>query len=167
MFADNHYVINKNNSYAITLFCKDGKFKHIFFEVVIRKKTTSSQNGNISFNSFECRKVDALIDTGSTISGITSRMVKDMKLTPEGDEHFTHAQGSGFSPVYSVDVVFPRDYVFEDIKVAEISDDHINDFLIGMNILTLGDVALSSENGESAFSFRVPSAGKFIDFEKE
>ena len=49
----------------------------------------------------------------------------------------------------------------------EISDDHNYDFLIGMNILSLGDMALTRVDGIAAFSFRVPPAGRYIEFEKE
>jgi hypothetical protein len=36
-----------------------------------------------------------------------------------------------------------------------------------MNIISQGDMAITSVNGKMAFSFRCPPAEKYIDFEDE
>lgn len=38
--------------------------------------------------------------------------------------------------------------------------------LIGMNVIVLGDFAISTFNGKTSFSFRIPSKG-LIDFTNE
>jgi predicted aspartyl protease len=111
------------------------------------------------------RDVGAVLDTGSTLSGITSRAAKALGVEPVREESFTHAKGATLSRVFKVDVIFPDGYLFENIEAVEISDDHVDDFLIGMNIITQGDMALTSSNGEFTFSFRRPPAGRIIDFE--
>jgi predicted aspartyl protease len=153
--------------YAITLTCKDGKFEHILFDIQLRNHVTHEQHGNVTLNIINYQKVDAVLDTGATISCITSRAAKRIGLVPIREDSFTHAKGKAPSLIYSVDVVFPKGKIFEGIEVAEISDDQRIDFLIGMNIIGLGDLALTSANGESAFSFRIPPAGRIIDFEKQ
>jgi predicted aspartyl protease len=158
--------MGKNNDcYALTLFDNEGTLKHIVFDIHLSITYPSRITGNVTINTINNWKVTAMIDTGATISGITSRMVKRMGLNSHGEYSFIHAKGKGTSPVYFFDVVFPKNKVFENIEAIEINDEHNVDFVIGMNIISQGDMALTSVNGKSAFSFRVPPAEKYIDFE--
>ncbi|HCC36002.1 MAG TPA: hypothetical protein DEQ02_10420 [Ruminococcaceae bacterium] len=111
--------------------------------------------------------VKAMVDTGATISGITSKMIILMGLKPASEDSFTTAQGSGTAKIYVLDVIFPEGKVFENIEALEIAGDGHSDFLIGMNIISQGDMALTSVNGRSAFSFRTPPAERYIDFKQE
>jgi len=154
-----------NDFYAITLFDNEGTLKHIFFNIQLRIKYPPKVTGNITINTVNNWTVNAMVDTGATISGITSRMIAKMGLKSIKEEDFTHAKGNSISPIYVFDVVFPKEKVFENIEAVEISDDHNFDFLIGMNIISQGDMALTSVNGKAAFSFRTPPAEKYIDFE--
>ena len=69
--------------------------------------------------------------------------------------------------VYTIDIIFPKDKVFEDMEVVEISNDQQYDIVIGMDIIKMGDIAITHINGKMIFSFRMPPAGKYIDFEYE
>jgi predicted aspartyl protease len=143
------------------------KLQHIWFNVQLLVKQAPETNGNITVNVSNTWTVRAMVDTGATISGITSRMIDQMGLNPQREDEFTSANGNGLSPIYVFDVVFPGGKVFENIEAVEICGDGHSDFLIGMNILSQGDMAITSVNGKSAFSFRCPPAGKYIDFEEE
>ena len=154
-----------NDYYAITLFDNEGTLKHVIFDIQLRIKYPLSFSGNVTVNTINYWTVAAVVDTGATISCITSRMVNRMGLSSCGEFDFTHAKGKGVSPVYICDVVFPKNKLIEDVEVSEISDEHNFDFLIGMNIISMGDMALTSVNGKTAFSFRIPPAEKYIDFE--
>ena len=92
-------------------------------------------------------------------------MAKSMSLKPYREQKFNYAKGGSVSPVYFFDVVFPKDKLFKNIEAVETDDSQDCDFLIGMNILSQGDMALTWVNGKMAFSFRTPPAEKYIDFE--
>jgi len=109
----------------------------------------------------------ALIDTGATYSGITNRFAKVMGLESTKTKTLNTANGYKDCPVYTVDIIFPKDKVFEDMEVVEISDDQRYDLVIGMDIIKMGDTAITHVNGKLMFSFRIPPAEKHIDFEYE
>jgi predicted aspartyl protease len=159
-------MVKTDDCYAITLYDNnDEKLKHVWFDVQIILRQEPETTCNLSVSKIWT--VKAMIDTGATISAITSRMAARMGLKSEKEGEFSYAKGSGISPIYLFDVIFPGDKVFENIEAVEIDDDRHSDFLIGMNIISQGDMALTSVNGKAAFSFRCPPAEKYIDFEKE
>jgi hypothetical protein len=70
-------------------------------------------------------------------------------------------------PVYSLDVLLPNGILFTNMDVAEFQSNHNFDFIIGMNILRMGDMALTNAKGEMVFTFRIPPADTHIDFVEE
>ena len=156
-----------NDYYAITLFDNEGKLKHVFIDIKIRVKYPPKDIDNVTINVTNYQTVGAMVDTGATICAISSRMVKIMKLKSYKEQKFHYAKGSNISPIYVFDVIFPKDKLFKNIDAVEIDDSHDCDFLIGMNILSQGDMALTWVDGKMAFSFRTPPAEKYIDFEYE
>jgi predicted aspartyl protease len=155
-------VWRNDDYYALTLYDNhEEQLAHIWFDVKLLVKQDDKIN-RVYINNIWT--VKAMVDTGATISGITSEMVKRMKLKSEDKKEFTHAKGTGESPIYVFDVIFPGEKLFENIEAVEIDGDGHSDFLIGMNILSQGDMAITSVDGYKAFSFRCPPAEKFIDF---
>jgi hypothetical protein len=53
------------------------------------------------------------------------------------------------------------------MDVAEFQSNNNFDFIIGMNILRMGDMALTNAKNEMVFSFRIPPSETHIDFVKE
>jgi len=53
------------------------------------------------------------------------------------------------------------------MDIAEFYSGNNFDFIIGMNILRMGDMALTNAKGSSVFSFRIPPAETQIDFTQE
>lgn len=85
----------------------------------------------------------ALIDTGSTTTGITPRVANALGLVERGKRPLGSAQGEGQAERYLFRVAvqppsegpaFP--YVFEDIIGFELKDSFQLDALIGMDILS-------------------------------
>ena len=74
--------------------------------------------------------------------------------------------GHGNVATYLVDVRLPNNVTVRDVKVcaSEIGSQGIG-LLIGMDIISVGDFAVSNYGGKTAFSFAHPSMGK-IDFVK-
>jgi len=55
---------------------------------------------------------------------------------------------------------------FAIIKVSKANLGAANDVLIGMDVISQGDFSITNENGNTVFSFRVPSAHT-VDFVKQ
>ncbi len=67
------------------------------------------------------------------------------------------------APVFVVDVCLPNGLVQEGVEVTADDLPSGDDALIGMDIIGLGDFAVTAYKGGTAFTFRYPPAGR-IDF---
>ena len=106
----------------------------------------------------------ALWDTGASASVITAATVSALGLVPISRVMVNHAGGSSEQNVYLVDVVLPNKLWVNAVRVTECADTtgHFG-VLIGMDIIGLGDFAVSNFEGKTTVTFRVPSK-KEIDF---
>jgi predicted aspartyl protease len=154
-----------DDTYALTVKHNNENERHFYIKVYLQLKSVPEYHGNITFNVLNRWDAWAMVDTGATRSAITTRMVKRMGLTPFDKTEYRHAKGIAESPVYLFDVLFPDDKEFEDIEAVELDDCHDCDFIIGMNILSQGDMAITNVDGKMAFSFISPPIGEYIDFE--
>jgi len=108
----------------------------------------------------------AIWDTGATGSVISKRVVKELDLQPTGKLQMFHAGGGGdYVNSYSVNIFLPNNTVFY-IKNATEAELNGTDVLIGMDIISSGDFAVTTSKGKTKFSFQVPSTHD-IDFIKE
>lgn len=76
-----------------------------------------------------------------------------------------HAQGESIVNVYLVDLILPNKLRVKDVRVTE---GRLNGFglLIGMDIINLGDFALTHKNKQTVFSFQIPATHEY-DFVKQ
>ena len=109
----------------------------------------------------------ALVDTGSTGSCISRRFAVNAQLRAYKRSKIRGFQGISIVPVYCVDVLLPNGILFTNMDVAEFQSNNNFDFIIGMNILRMGDMALTNAKGDMVFSFRIPPSETHIDFIKE
>ena len=107
-----------------------------------------------------------LWDTGATCTAISTDVVTRLNLIAVGRMTIHTPSGSKDTNVYLVDIALPNNVVIQDVQVcdSEIGAQGI-DLLIGMNIISRGDFAVTTSNGRTSFTFRMPSAGR-IDFVK-
>lgn len=100
----------------------------------------------------------ALWDTGSTATSISRAVVEELNLCPTGTEQILSPTGSQLRNVYTIDIKFNMGVTITDIKAYE-SDIDLQgiDILIGMDIICLGDFAVSNYGGRTQFTFRYPS----------
>ena len=110
---------------------------------------------------------NALIDTGATGSCISRKFAQEAGLKPFMMGQVRGAHGVATVPVYIVDLLLPNGIMFENMEVTEFYGGENFDFIIGMNILRMGDMALSNAKGQTVFSFRMPPAETHIDFVQE
>ena len=111
------------------------------------------------------KKFRALWDTGATASVITQKVVEECDLKPVGMTRVFHANGESIAEVYLVNIGLPNKVAFADAKVTKgfLRD---TDVLIGMDIITQGDFAVTNTESKTVFSFRVPSVQR-IDYVQE
>jgi len=98
----------------------------------------------------------AIWDTGATGTVITSQVVEGCNLKPTGAAKVYGVNGSHNANCYLVDVWLPNGVIITNVRAVE---GQINgaSVLIGMNIISLGDFAISNYRGKTTFSFRIPS----------
>ncbi len=73
-----------------------------------------------------------------------------------------HAQGSAHVPVYYVNLGLPNRVEFAQVRVTQGVLPGC-DVLIGMDIINMGDFAVTNRDGATVFSFQMPSMN-LIDF---
>lgn len=111
-------------------------------------------NGTASSDTF--KEFKGIWDTGATCSVITQNVVDALGLVPVDMVTVHHAQGSSVVEVYLVDFGLPNKV---GIPMLRVTKGVLKDFdvLIGMDVISRGDFAVSNFNGRTAFSFRMPS----------
>lgn len=111
-------------------------------------------------------KCMAIWDTGATSCAISTKMAKECGLVPVGKTEVHTANGTVSQNVYLVNVSLPNSVTVKSVSATEISEISGADALIGMDIMSLGDMALSNVDGKTVFTFRIPSC-KCLDFVEE
>ena len=96
-------------------------------------------------------------------STISSDVVRKLNLIPIGQTRVCHADGESICNYYVVNLLLPNRI---EIKMLMVNDGRLTDtdMLIGMDVITLCDFAITNSTNETKFSFQVPSATD-IDFE--
>jgi predicted aspartyl protease len=107
----------------------------------------------------------AIWDTGASCSLITPEIAAKLKLKPVSKTMMaTPSDKNVLSNVYLINIYLPNKAKIAYIQALEgiLSG---CDMLIGMDIISLGDFAVTNFNGKTMFSFRMPSMAE-IDFTK-
>lgn len=164
---------------AFTIRAKNGVFKEIKIPVQV---LTSSAEQKIIGTPIKIGSAMALWDTGATMSGITKRLANMLGLEPFSMTSITTAGGVVSDvPVYKIDFIlsnensfgFPNNVSldvennvhFFNINVTELPNNNSFDFLVGMDVITLGDFSITNKNSCSCVSFRIPPDPLFyIDY---
>lgn len=106
---------------------------------------------------------DAIWDTGATNTAIASSVVKRLGIHPITFVPVGTGGGQVIAPVYLVNIVLPDNFIIPNVQVTELKELNSCDVLIGMDIIALGDFAITHKDGKACFSFRIPSLGE-VDF---
>lgn len=116
----------------------------------------------------------AIWDTGATHSAITRVIADDLGLKPTGIVEVHHARGKSSTNTYLVNISLPNKVMMGQVRVTEVelipdansAEKDQPQVLIGMDIIGMGDFAVTNVNSKTVLSFRTPSA-KEIDFVPE
>ncbi|MCA0446774.1 MAG: retroviral-like aspartic protease family protein [Bacteroidetes bacterium] len=113
------------------------------------------------------KTVKGLWDTGATGCCISQKLAKDLNLTSFGVCDVTGVGGTKPVPWFLINLYLPTGIRITDVQVTE-AEGLINDedILIGMNVIRIGDFAITNHGGKTQFTFRVPSVEP-IDFVRE
>jgi len=108
---------------------------------------------------------DAIWDTGATNSVITQDVIDACGLAPIGVVQTHGVHGAQLADVFLVNIYLPNHVAFGAIRVTKglLPDAQI---LIGMDLISHGDFAVTNFQGITKFSFRFPSM-RHIDFVQE
>ena len=108
---------------------------------------------------------NAIWDTGASGSVITNEVISQLSLDPIDEKEVHTANGPRVSQVYLVNIFLRNQVVFQGVPVTD-AEMIGGDVLIGMDIIGLGDFAVTHSDGKTCMSFQVPSNRK-IDFVKD
>jgi len=112
----------------------------------------------------------AIWDTGATNTVISRKVVQELNLQASGRIQ-VQAVGAGDkvheyeTDTYLVNLFLPNNVLIIGIRVSEGTIGG-GDVLIGMDVITHGDFAITNYNGQTWWTFRVPS-NEPIDFVQE
>jgi len=109
-----------------------------------------------------------LWDTGATGSAITKSMAEKIGLMPVGQVEVGGVHGVQRVNWYFIHLEFYKGNVTIKLKVTECKSLGLTgaEMLIGMDVILLGDFAITNNDGKTTMSYRLPS-GREIDFVKE
>lgn len=109
----------------------------------------------------------ALWDTGATSSVITEATALALNIPPVGTVMVKHAGGMSPSDTYLLNFILPNNVGIYGVQVSKCHD-IAGDFgaIIGMDIISKGDFAITNVNNKTCMSFRFPSIHT-IDYVEE
>jgi hypothetical protein len=100
----------------------------------------------------------ALWDTGADTTIISSSIVRELQLKPYKQGGIAGIGGASDSNVYLVHILIPTGDFVTYVEVME-SDFEDYDVIIGMDVITFGDLLITNANDKTVFQFRTPSQG--------
>ena len=111
------------------------------------------------------KTITAIWDTGAELSSISQNVAHDLGLAPVGRAKNYTAAGEIEVDVYIVNIILPMNVTVVMVPVT-CNDLGDTDMLIGMDIISQGDFAVTNVDKKTTLSFRIPSVEK-IDYVKE
>lgn len=100
----------------------------------------------------------ALWDTGAMKTCISTELAQNLLLVATGKKDIRTPSGTKTVNTYLINIILPNEIEVPDIEVCDsaIGAQGLG-ILIGMDIISQGDFAVSNFQGNTAFTFRMPS----------
>ena len=99
----------------------------------------------------------AIWDTGATQTTITEDLAKKLSLYKIREHMVAGVTGSALCNAYLIALALPNGILIPEIEVADCVGNIGCDILIGMDVIGMGDFVVCNVQGNTTFSFRVPS----------
>jgi hypothetical protein len=111
---------------------------------------------------FTARRYKVIWDTGATNTVIGGHIAEELGLKAVGGATAYSVNGEYDCECYMVDIRLHNHAQMSNIMVFS-GDFNGYDVLVGMDLITCGDFAITNFNGKTTFTFRTPSMTE-IDF---
>ena len=104
------------------------------------------------------QNITALWDTGAQITCISQALAARLNLQPQGSTRINGANNQPFLVnEYSVQLIMGN-FVIPFLMVAELNMQNTgHDVIIGMDVISKGDLTITNFNGRTVLTFREPS----------
>ncbi len=104
----------------------------------------------------------SLWDTGASVTLISARVAKVLGLSSIGKSGVSgYNEGVDVKDTYCVHVGLATGDIVTNIMAMEFESDEY-DVVIGMDIICMGDFAVTNKNEKTTFSFRIPSEEEIV-----
>ena len=103
------------------------------------------------------RPLKAVWDTGAMGTSISRALAEELRLDKSGEIEITGVTGTALCSKYLVSLHLMNGIVIPELEVSDCEGNIGCDVLIGMDVITLGDFAISNIGNQTSFSFRIPS----------
>lgn len=138
----------------------------LFSDAYIAQPFRSSEK-SIDRKGHNAVQFKAIWDTGATNTVISQKVVNGCGLKPIGMAKVSTASQKDFETnAYLVSIFLPNKVCLSQLRVTEGVIAGGADILIGMDIISRGDFAVTQFGGTTKLSFRMPSVAN-IDFVEE
>jgi hypothetical protein len=138
---------------AITLQSTETTFAEIITKVGVSEVASVHDLGDKVPSTYW---TTCLWDTGGTHSSITKKTVDELRLQPEGEARVVYGNGEAIAKFYIVSLVLPNLLHLPAVRVTEAATSEGFGVILGMDIISMGDFAITNVGGVSTFSFCVP-----------
>lgn len=112
------------------------------------------------------KQYKAVWDTGAMGTVVSQKVIQECGLNPISVIQIRGVTGSGLANIYVVNILLRNNVCVEQVNVAVGNPGEDCDVLIGMDIITKGDFAVTNFGGNTVLTFRIPSCEVF-DFTKD
>ena len=108
--------------------------------------------------SNESYETQGIIDTGAICSVVSINLVEKLKGIPFSYQFVNTASSHNtLTPLYKASIILCNKLEITNLTVSDGTLPAGEECLIGMDILSLGDLAVSHFKGKTCISFRIPS----------
>lgn len=156
--------LSPKNYQAFSVTGDGGRLRQIFAPVSV---SLSREIANIFHLPTPVIAVNSLWDTGASITSISKKLAGQLSLPAVGRQKIQCAGEPYESCIYQIDLILPNKVGFSNVKVTEFKDSDKFDVLVGMDIITSGDFAITNANNITVCSFRIPPNIEHIDYVKD
>ena len=119
------------------------------------------------YNEVTSYLTNALWDTGAMLSVISPKVAEKLNLDIVDTIQITGINGESLAEVAVISIRFPNGAIIQDIRVTICNMSPENEMIIGMDVITQMDIAITNGGGQTQFSFAIPPFKNRIDFSNQ